>query len=375
MTAIDTNIMEIIKAFPEYGEVIGYKPITAGHINDTYIVEYLQENGEKIRYLLQRINTNVFRMPVELMENVMGVTAFLRKKIEAAGGDPARETLTVFPAKDGKNYYMAEDGGCWRMYNFVEDTFSINELTSAEDFKSAALSFGNFQNLLADYPIETLYETIPNFHNTPSRFKDFLEALEKNASGRKGEAVPEIDFVLAREKDCSVITDLLDSGMLPVRVTHNDTKLNNVLFDNTTKKGLCVVDLDTVMPGSSLYDFGDSIRFGANTAAEDEKDLSKVSLSLEYFKAYVEGYLEAAGKSLTENEINYLPFSAKLLTLECGIRFLGDFINGDVYFKTEYPEHNLVRARTQFKLVEDIEAKYAEMMRIVDDAKKSILGA
>ena len=374
MTAIDTNIMEIIKAFPEYGEVIGYKPITAGHINDTYIVEYLQENGEKIRYLLQRINTNVFRMPVELMENVMGGTAFLRKKIEAAGGDPARETLTVFPAKDGKNYYMAEDGGCWRMYNFVEDAFSITELTSAEDFKSAALSFGNFQNLLADYPIETLYETIPNFHNTPSRFKDFLEALEKNASGRKGEAIPEIDFVLAREKDCSVITDLLDSGMLPVRVTHNDTKLNNVLFDNTTKKGLCVVDLDTVMPGSSLYDFGDSIRFGANTAAEDEKDLSKVSLSLEYFKAYVEGYLEAAGKSLTENEINYLPFSAKLLTLECGIRFLGDFINGDVYFKTEYPEHNLVRARTQFKLVEDIEAKYAEMMRIVDDAKKSILG-
>ena len=374
MTAIDTNIMEIIKAFPEYGEVIGYKPITAGHINDTYIVEYLQENGEKIRYLLQRINTNVFRMPVELMENVMGVTAFLRKKIEAAGGDPARETLTVFPAKDGKNFYMAEDGGCWRMYNFVEDAFSITELTSAEDFKSAALSFGNFQNLLADYPIETLYETIPNFHNTPSRFKDFLEALEKNASGRKGEAIPEIDFVLAREKDCSVITDLLDSGMLPVRVTHNDTKLNNVLFDNTTKKGLCVVDLDTVMPGSSLYDFGDSIRFGANTAAEDEKDLSKVSLSLEYFKAYVEGYLEAAGKSLTENEINFLPFSAKLLTLECGIRFLGDFINGDVYFKTEYPEHNLVRARTQFKLVEDIEAKYSEMMRIVDDAKKSILG-
>ncbi len=374
MTAIETNVMEIIKAFPEYGEILGYKPITAGHINDTYIVEYLLDNGEKVRYLLQRINTNVFRMPVELMENVMGVTAFLRKKIEVAGGDPTRETLTVYPAKDGKNYYMAEDGGCWRMYNFVEDTFSISELTSPDDFKSAALSFGNFQNLLADYPIETLYETIPNFHNTPSRFKDFLVALENNASGRKDDARPEIDFVLAREKDCSVITDLLDSGMLPIRVTHNDTKLNNVLFDNTTKKGICVVDLDTVMPGSSLYDFGDSIRFGANTAAEDETDLSKVSLSLEYFKAYVEGYLEAAGKSLTENEINYLPFSAKLLTLECGIRFLGDYINGDVYFKTEYPEHNLVRARTQFKLVEDIEAKYSEMLQIVKEAKKSILG-
>lgn len=366
------NIKEIISAFPDYGEVVGYKPITAGHINDTYIVEYKLENGSTVRYLLQRINTNVFKMPVELMENVMGVTAHLRKKIAENGGDPTRETLTVFPAKDGKNYYMANDGGCWRMYNFVEDTFSISELTNPEDFRNAAISFGSFQKLLADYPIDTLYETIPNFHNTPSRFRDFLEALDKNLSGRKDEALPEIDFVLAREKDCSVIVDLLEKGQLPLRVTHNDTKLNNILFDNTTKKGLCVVDLDTVMPGSSLYDFGDSIRFGANTAAEDEKDLSKVSLSLEYFKAYVEGYLESAGESLTEKEIDLLPFSAKLLTLECGIRFLADFVNGDIYFKTEYPEHNLVRARTQFKLVEDIEAKFEQMQAIVEQAKSRI---
>lgn len=366
------DIKEIISAFPEYGEVVGYKPITAGHINDTYIVEYKMANGDVVRYLLQRINTNVFKMPVELMENVLGVTSHLRKKIKEQGGDPSRETLTVFPAKDGKNYYMAEDGGCWRMYNFVEDTFSINELTNPEDFKNAAISFGNFQKLLADYPIDTLHETIPNFHNTVSRFNDFKAALENNLSGRKDQAIPEIEFVLAREKDCGIVTKMLENGELPVRVTHNDTKLNNILFDNKTKKGLCVVDLDTVMPGSSLYDFGDSIRFGANTAAEDEKDLSKVSLSLEYFKAYVEGYLESAGQSLTENEINYLPFSAKLLTLECGIRFLGDFINGDVYFKTEYPEHNLVRARTQFKLVEDIEAKFDEMKAIVDEAKKQI---
>ena len=366
------DIKEIIAAFPDYGEVVCSKPITAGHINDTYIVEYKKENGESVRYLLQRINTNVFKMPVELMENVMGVTAHLRKKIEAYGGDPSRETLTVFPAKDGKNYYMAEDGGCWRMYNFVEDTFSISELTNAEDFKNAAISFGNFQKLLSDYPIDTLYETIPNFHNTVSRFADFKKALFDNLSGRKDQAQPEIEFVLARENDCGVIDEMLEKGELPLRVTHNDTKLNNILFDNETKKGLCVVDLDTVMPGSSLYDFGDSIRFGANTAAEDEKDLSKVSLNLDYFKAYVEGYLESAGKSLTENEIDYLPFSAKLLTLECGIRFLGDFINGDVYFKTEYPEHNLVRARTQFKLVEDIEAKFDEMKAIVNEAKKSI---
>ena len=370
----NTNLIEIIKAYPEFGKYIGYRPITDGHINDTYVIKYETANGECLQYLLQRINVNVFKKPVELMENVCGVTSFLREKIEKEGGDPTRETLTVYPAKDGKNYVMADDGGCWRMYNYVDDTYSINELTSPDDFRSAALSFGNFQNQLADYPIETLHETIPNFHNTPSRFKDFLEALDKNASGRKDAAKPEIDFVLEREKDCSVITDLLNCGDLPLRVTHNDTKLNNVLFDKKTNKGICVVDLDTVMPGSSLYDFGDSIRFGANTAAEDETDLSKVSLSLEYFKAYVEGYLETAGPSLTENEIKYLPFAAKLLTFECGIRFLGDFINGDVYFKVDYPEHNLIRARTQFKLVEDIEAKYNEMVNIVNEAKAKILG-
>ena len=364
------NVLDIIKQFPEFGKINGYKPITDGHINDTYVVEYILDDGKIEKYLLQRINTNVFKKPVELMENVMGVTAHLRNKIIAAGGDPMRETLTVYPAKDGKNYVMSDDGGCWRLYNFVGDTYSINELTNPEDFRNAALTFGNFQKLLADYPIETLHDTIPNFHNTPSRFNDFKTAVENNFSGRKEECLPEIEFVLARENDCSVITDLLDSGVMPLKVTHNDTKLNNVLFDKKTNKGICVVDLDTVMPGSSLYDFGDSIRFGANTAAEDEKDLSKVTLSLEYFKAYVDGYLETAGDSLTKEEIDLLPFASKLLTFECGMRFLADFLNGDVYFKTEYPEHNLIRARTQFKLVADIEAKMAEMTAIVDEIKK-----
>lgn len=364
------NVLDIIKQFPDFGKINGYKPITDGHINDTYVVEYLLDDGAVAKYLLQRINTNVFKKPVELMENVMGVTAHLRNKIIAVGGDPMRETLTVYPAKDGKNYVMSDDGGCWRLYNFVDDTYSINELTNPEDFRNAALTFGNFQKLLADYPIETLHDTIPNFHNTPSRFNDFKTAVENNFSGRKEECLSEIEFVLAREKDCSVITDLLDSGVMPLKVTHNDTKLNNVLFDKKTNKGICVVDLDTVMPGSSLYDFGDSIRFGANTAAEDEKDLSKVSLSLEYFKAYVDGYLETAGDSLTKEEVDLLPFASKLLTFECGMRFLADFLNGDVYFKTEYPEHNLVRARTQFKLVADIEEKMAEMTAIVDEIKK-----
>ena len=367
----ETNLLEIIKAFPEFGHYLGYKPVSDGHINDTYIVEYSLADGTIIRYLLQRINVNVFKKPLELMDNVIGVTSFLREKITANGGDPMRETLTVYPTKDGKNCYMAEDGGCWRLYNFVENTFSINELTNPEDFRNAALTFGNFQNLLADYPIDTLYDTIPDFHNTVARFNNLKIAIEKNASGRKCFAVPEIEFALAREKDCGVITSLLGTEQVPVRVTHNDTKLNNVLFDKTTKKGICVVDLDTVMPGSVLYDFGDSIRFGANTAAEDEKDLSKVSLSLEYFKAYVDGFLETAGDSLTEKEIELLPFAAKLLTFECGMRFLADYLDGDVYFKVSYPEHNLVRARTQFKLVADIEAKYDEMVAIVNETKKS----
>ncbi len=363
------NLIDIINAFPSFGKYKGYKPVTDGHINDTYIVEYETEKGI-VRYLLQRINVNVFKKPLLLMENVEAVTSFLRKKIEENGGDPMRETLTVYPAKDGKNHYMAEDGGCWRMYNYVEDTFSINTLTSPEDFKNSAISFGNFQNLLVDFPIETLHETIPNFHNTPSRFNDLKDAVEKNVSGRKDDALKEIYFVFEREKDCPVITELLGTERVPLRVTHNDTKLNNVLFDNKTKKGLCVVDLDTVMPGSALYDFGDSIRFGANTAAEDETDLSKVSLDLDYFKAYVDGYLESVGSSLTEDELNLLPFAAKLLTFECGMRFLGDFINGDIYFKIDYPEHNLVRARTQFKLVEDIENKFDAMNKIVSDLRK-----
>lgn len=368
---MDSKLINILNQYGFNGEIKEIKPITVGHINDTFVVEY-DVDGKIVKYLLQWINHNVFKNPVAVMENVVGVTEHIKKKIAEVGGDTERAVLTVFKTKTGENYALAEDGGCWRVYNFVDNSYSLDGVSKPNDFKMSAMAFGNFQKQLADYPIETLKDTIPNFHNTVSRFNDFKVALVENKSGRKDEAKEEIEFVLAREKDCSVLTDLLDKGELPLRVTHNDTKLNNVLFDKTTNKPLCVVDLDTVMPGSSLYDFGDSIRFGANTGAEDEKDLSKISLDLELFKAYVEGYLAAAGDSLTENEITYLPFAAKLLTFECGIRFLGDFINGDVYFKTEYPEHNLVRARTQFKLVADIEAKFSEMQSIVEQVKSTL---
>ncbi len=371
MDAKKPNVTELVNAFNFDGELKNTVQLIEGHINNTFRFDF-EQNGKINKYLVQELNTYVFKKPVELMENVVGVTAYLRNIVIENGGDPERECLNVIPAKDKKSYFIDSDGRFWRCYNFVDNAHSYQSVDSAETFCTAAKAFGKFQRMLADYPSETLVETIPNFHNTVSRFADFKKALEDNLSGRAGEAKPEIDFVLAREKDCAVLVDLLNAGELPLRVTHNDTKLNNVLFDNETNESICIVDLDTVMPGLSLYDFGDSIRFGANTAAEDEKDISKVSLSLEYFKAYTLGYLSTAGESLTAKEIEYLPYSAKLMTLECGIRFLGDFINGDLYFKTAYPEHNLVRCRTQFELVADIERKFPEMQKIVEDCCKEL---
>ena len=363
---IDT-ISELIGNFKFSGELKNVTQLHDGHINNTYIFEFCEESGHENKYLVQELNTYVFKNPDLLMQNVVGVTKHMQNKVLQNGGDIERECLTVFFTKDDKPYYIDSEGHCWRCYNYVYNAHSCQKIENSEVFFNAAKAFGKFQGMLADYPIESLYETIPNFHNTVSRFADFKAAVESNLSGRADEARSEIDFALAREKDCRVLVDMLNEGKLPLRVTHNDTKLNNVMFDNETNEGICVVDLDTVMPGLSLYDFGDSIRFGANTAAEDEKDVSKVSLSLELFEAYTLGYLSSAGESLTKDEINQLAYSSKLMTLECGMRFLGDFINGDVYFKTEYPEHNLVRCRTQFALVADIERKLPEMQKIVDN--------
>mgnify|MGYP003301339447 CR=1 FL=1 len=366
-----TTANELLNAFTFEGELKNIRQLHDGHINDTYVFDF-DDNGKERSYLVQVLNTYVFRMPDELMNNVVGVTSHLRKAVIANGGDPERECLTVYPAKNGKPYYIDSEGKFWRCYNFICNAHSCQSVDNAEVFYNAAKAFGKFQQMLADYPGETLVETIPNFHNTESRFADFKKAVADNLSGRANDVQKEINFVCEREADCSVLVNLLKEGKLPLRVTHNDTKLNNVMFDDKTNEGICVVDLDTVMPGLSLYDFGDSIRFGANTASEDEKDLSKVSLSLELFKAYTLGYLSTAGESLTAEEIAYLPFSAKLMTLECGMRFLGDYINGDVYFKTTYPEHNLDRCHTQFVLVADIECKMDEMKQIVADCCKEL---
>ncbi|MBR5562132.1 MAG: aminoglycoside phosphotransferase family protein [Clostridia bacterium] len=366
------NINELLSVFSFSGEFEKFSQLHDGHINNTFRFDFREADGSVNRYLVQEVNTYVFKDYDGLMKNVMGVTAFMQKKVAENGGDVKRECLTVIPTTEGKPYYLDGEGRCWRCYNFIYDTHSCQFVDCAETFYKAAKAFGKFQNMLADYPIDSLSETIPNFHNTVSRFADFKKAVADNLSGRADQVKEEIDFVLAREKDCSVLLDLVAEGKLPLRVTHNDTKLNNVMFDNETNEGICVVDLDTVMPGLSLYDFGDSIRFGANTAAEDEKDVSKVSLSLEFFKAYALGYLSTAGESLVAEEINQLAFSSKLMTLECGMRFLGDFINGDVYFKTEYPEHNLVRSRTQFALVADMEKKMAQMQEAVADCCREL---
>lgn len=362
---------ELLNAFTFEGELVDIKQLHDGHINNTYVFNF-NDNGKIRRYLVQILNTYVFKQPDALMENVVGVTNHLRKAVIANGGDPERECLTVYPAKDGKPYYIDSEGNFWRCYNFIFNAHSCQTVENAEVFFNAAKAFGKFQQMLADYPGETLCETIPNFHNTESRFADFKKAVADNLSGRADTVQKEIEFVYEREADCSVLVDLLKKGELPVRVTHNDTKLNNVMFDNETNEGICVVDLDTVMPGLSLYDFGDSIRFGANTSTEDDKNLANVTINLDYFRAYTLGFLTTAGESLTAKEIEYLAFSAKLMTLECGMRFLADYINGDVYFKTAYPEHNLDRCHTQLTLVADMERKMDEMKKIVAECCKEL---
>lgn len=357
------DLKKIIDKFAFSGTLKNYRPHGNGHINRTYAVDF-EDQGIAHCYILQRVNNCIFKDVDSLMENFANVTTFLRNKIIENGGDPERETMNIVPTKSGKNYLKDQDG-YYRAFLFVKDSAFFDAVDSAETFQKSGIAFGKFQKLLSDYPATTLNETIPNFHNTKSRYQDFLTAVEQNLSGRADTCGEEIRFVTDREAVTEKLVNMIDRGELPLRVTHNDTKLNNVLFDKDTLDCVCVIDLDTVMPGLALYDFGDSIRFGANTGAEDEKDLSKVRIDLDYFRAYTEGFLSEAGASLTDTEIDHLAFSALLMTFECGMRFLTDYLNGDTYFATAYAEHNLVRARDQFKLVADMEVHMDEMEAIV----------
>ncbi len=363
---------EVIKHFQYNGKLVDDRPYGSGHINDTFLLTFEIAEMGNIKVILQRMNKTVFAQPVKLMENIAGVTSHLRKKIVEHGGDPERETLNVIPTVDGKPYYLDSLGDYWRSYKFITDATSYDKVEKSEHFYQSAVAFGNFQRLLADYPAETLYETIKGFHDTKARFQVFKEAVEKDIAGRAAKVKDEIQFVLDREDTANYFADLLSRGEIPLRVTHNDTKLNNIMIDNKTGEGICVIDLDTVMPGLAVNDFGDSIRFGASTAAEDETDLSKVSCSMELFDLYAKGYIEGCGGKLTRKEIELMPMGAKVMTFECGMRFLTDYLQGDTYFKIHREHHNLDRARTQFKLVEDMERKWYTMEGIIEKYNKSL---
>ena len=346
---------QAVYSFCLKGEPVVCIPFGHCHINSTF--QIVTDQGAA--YVLQRINTYVFKDPVGLMENAGAVTDYIRSRVD----DP-RRALHFLTTKDGKYCHEDEQGEFWRMYEFV-DGFCLDAPAPDEDFYQSAVAFGQFQQLLSEFPADTLVETIPNFHNTVDRYRQFRESVQADKAGRLQSVRADVDFLLEREEMASKLQNMRENGILPLRVTHNDTKLNNVLLDKDTRKPLCVLDLDTVMPGLSAYDFGDSIRFGAATAAEDEPDLSKMEMDLHLFEVYVRGFL-AGATNLTVEEVKALPLGAYTITLEQATRFLKDHLDGDVYFKVAYPEHNLVRARTQIKLVADMEKKLDEMNAIVE---------
>ena len=348
--------LAILRQFCLDAEPASCTPYGCGHINRTYLVATA---GGRC-YILQKINHHTFRDVAGLMENIELVTEHLRRK----SPDP-RSVLTLIRTKDGKSYLEADDG-YWRVFRFVEDSICLQQPESDADFYESAVGFGTFQQLLSDFPAEKLHETIQNFHNTPDRYRAFHETLTRDPMHRAAQVQPEIEFALARQAEMATLQNALDAGGLPLRVTHNDTKLNNVLFDAKTRKALCIIDLDTVMPGSALYDYGDSIRFGAATAAEDERELDKMEMSLERFRVFTRGYVRAC-PGLTQKELELLPLGAKVMTMECGVRFLTDHIDGDNYFSIHREGQNLDRAHTQFKLVTDMERKWDKMKEIVNE--------
>ena len=328
-----------------------------GHINETYLV--VTESGR--RYILQKISNRAFPDVAGLQENIAAVTEFLHTQTSDPYG-----ALTLIPTDEGKSYLHWAENSDWRVYDFIEGAVCLQKPETAEDFYQSAIAFGTFQQQLADFPAHTLHETIKNFHNTPDRYRIFKEVLAKDVMGRAKDVQPEIDFVLAHEEVGGRLMGLLKEGKLPLRVTHNDTKLNNVMLSESERKPMCVIDLDTTMPGLSAYDFGDSIRFGAATAAEDETDLSKMEMDLDMFRIFTRGFLTAC-PGLTAEERKALPLGAMTMTLECGVRFLTDYLDGDHYFGIHRPDHNLDRCRTQFKLVRDMESKWDKMMQIVEE--------
>jgi Ser/Thr protein kinase RdoA (MazF antagonist) len=360
------DFVNIVPHFCFEGDFLRAQACGFGHINDTYEGYFRKAGGEIHRYLLQRINSYVFEDIEGLMHNITAVTAHLRAKIAAAGGNPDRETLTIIPTTAGATFHRTPGGEFWRAYLFIEGAQTYEVAMNQDQIYHAGRALGHFLELLGDFPTARLVETIPDFHHTVRRFQAFVRAVERDIKNRAHGVRPEIEFVQARVQDTSVLLNLLDRGALRARATHNDTKFNNVMIDDETGEGLCLVDLDTVMPGLALYDFGDAVRYAANPAAEDEQDLSKVGIKLETYGCLVRGFLYSARSFLTSQELDHLSFSAKLMALECGMRFLTDYLRGDPYFRISRKSHNLDRARTQFKMVQDMEASFDQMEKIVD---------
>ena len=364
-----TDFKSILSHFDLLGDFMFAERYGSGHINDTYMVIFNQA-GYSVRYILQRINTNVFKNPDHLMENISRVLEHSKEKLSGLK-DATRRALTLVYTRDGKTFYTDDEGSCWRVYLFVDRARTYDVLESAAYAYQAAKAFGSFQKLLADIPGERLHETIPNFHNTPSRLADFDKALAEDVCGRAASAKAEIDFVQKMRHIAPVLLDYQAKGEIPERITHNDTKINNVMLDDESGEAICVIDLDTIMPGISLYDFGDLVRTSTSPAAEDEKDLSKVYARMEMFEALAKGFLEGADGCLTEREVEMMPFSGMLITFEIGVRFITDYLAGDKYFKVKREEHNLDRCRTQFKLVQSLMEQEDEMKKIMERLVKA----
>ncbi len=359
------DLSDIASHFIIQGDFASAEPYGSGHINDTYKVDFVQ-SGTPVRYIFQRINHRVFADPARLMENISRVCEHAQSKLRLAGTpDASRRALTLVPTWRGGSFHVdGEDH--WRCYPFIENARTYDVIESTAQARAGAEAFGRFQGLLADLPGKRLFETIPDFHHTRRRYENLIRTYRADPVGRAALVADEIAFVRAREPEAGVIVDAVESGLIPERTTHNDTKLNNVMIDDETGEGVCVIDLDTVMPGTALNDFGDMVRTATISCAEDETDLSKVHMRLEYFEALVEGYLAGASDFLTTGEIELLPISGKIITLECGIRFLTDFLEGDVYFKTKHDTHNLDRCRTQLRLVSSIEDQMDGMRDCLD---------
>lgn len=366
---LDLDLKKVIQSFDFKGKLIASNINESGHINDTYILEF-EDEGKKTKYVVQRINTEIFTDAQKLMENIIGVTTHIAAKVEEEGGNPLRETLNVIKTKDDECHYMDEHGECYRAFHFITDAKTYQKVEEPKHMYMTGKALGKFQKQLNDFPVDELNETIPDFHNTARRFEDFLHILEDDVRGRAGECKEEIEYILSKKEEVSKLVDLLAKGELPLRVTHNDTKFNNVMIDVNTGEAIAVIDLDTVMPGLSLYDFGDAIRSGATTALEDEKDLSKVNFDMELFEMFTKGYLSEMKGLLTAKEIENLAFSTKLITLELAMRFLGDHLEGDTYFKIHRENHNLDRARNQLKLAREMEQKMDTMNQIVQKYAK-----